>query len=49
MANIGAAEGALLTRDRMGNWLRKYAIIMILLGMIALLTVATGGTFLRCR
>jgi inositol transport system permease protein len=41
--------GAVLTRDRMADLLRKYAIILILVAMVALLTVMTGGTFLQAQ
>ena len=49
MARLSAAAGALLTRDRLGDWLRKYAIILILVGMAALLSVMTQGTFLQAQ
>jgi len=49
MANISATAEGFFTRDRMGDWLRKYAIIAILIGMIALLSLATGGTFLQTQ
>lgn len=49
MANVSAAAGALLTRERMGEWLRKYAIILILFGMIVLLSIMTRGTFLQAQ
>ena len=49
MANVSSTAGALLTRDRVGDWLRKYAIIFILLAMVALLTVMTKGTFLQAQ
>lgn len=49
MANVTASASAFLTRERMGEWLRKYAIILILFGMIALLSIMTGGTFLQAQ
>jgi inositol transport system permease protein len=45
MANMTAA----LNRERMGDYLRKYAIVGILVGMIALLSLLTGGTFLQAQ
>lgn len=47
MANLNSGVGAFVTRERMGDWLRKYAIILILFGMVALLTGMTRGTFLQ--
>ena len=41
------ASRAYYSRDRFGDWLRKYAIIVILFGMIGLLSVLTEGTFLQ--
>jgi inositol transport system permease protein len=35
-----------MTRDRLGDWLRTYAIVVILIGMIAILAILTGGRFL---
>jgi inositol transport system permease protein len=49
MANLRASAGAVMTRERMGDWLRKYAIILILFGMVALLSVMTKGTFLQAQ
>lgn len=49
MANVTSNVGALLTRDRMSGWLRKYAIILILFAMVALLSVMTKGTFLQAQ
>jgi inositol transport system permease protein len=47
MADVTATAQQLLTRERMEDWLRKYLIIVILIGVVALLTFATGGTFLQ--
>src|SRR3954471_20164276 len=44
MTGVAAAA---FNRDRVGDYLRKYAIIGILIGMVALLAVLTGGTFLQ--
>ena len=44
MANARVAG---LGRDRLGEFLRRYAIIAILVGMVALLSILTGGTFLQ--
>jgi inositol transport system permease protein len=49
VANVTSNVGALLTRDRMSGWLRKYAIILILFAMVALLSVMTKGTFLQAQ
>lgn len=49
MTNMISAAGAFLTRERLGDWVRKYAIILILFGMIALLSVMTKGTFLQAQ
>lgn len=49
MANLTATAEGFFTRDRMADWLRKYAIVAILIGMIALLSLATGGTFLQTQ
>ena len=46
MSGMTATAGA-LSRDRLGEWLRKYAIVVILVGLVALLSVLTGGTFLQ--
>jgi inositol transport system permease protein len=35
-----------ISRERAGTFVRKYAIVLIFLGMIALLAVLTGGKFL---
>jgi inositol transport system permease protein len=44
MANVTA-----LDRERIGDYVRKYAIIGILFGMVALLAVLTGGKFLQAQ
>lgn len=49
MAKMSFSLAAFLTRDRLGDWLRKYAIILILAAMVALLTVMTKGTFLQAQ
>jgi len=49
MANVSATADGFFTRDRLGDWLRKYAILAILFGMIAFLSVMTGGTFLQTQ
>ncbi|HET7727941.1 MAG TPA: ABC transporter permease [Candidatus Limnocylindrales bacterium] len=49
MANSSATAEGFFTRERIGEWLRKYAIIAILIGMVALLSLATGGTFLQTQ
>lgn len=49
MPDAASAAGALFTRSRMGDWLRKYAIIVILVAMVALLSVMTSGTFLQTQ
>jgi inositol transport system permease protein len=49
MPNLSSTVGAYVTRDRIGEWLRKYAIIVILVGMVALLTIMTRGTFLQAQ
>jgi inositol transport system permease protein len=42
------AEG-FFTRDRAGEWLRKYLILVILVAVVGLLTLATGGKFLQAQ
>jgi len=37
------------SREAVGNFARKYLIILILIGLIALLAVLTGGTFLQTQ
>ena len=49
MANLRTSARDRLTRDQFGEWLRKYAIVAILVGMIALLSVLTEGTFLQAQ
>ena len=49
MSNLTASARGRLTRDQLGEWLRKYAIIAILVGMVALLSILTGGTFLQAQ
>jgi inositol transport system permease protein len=47
MTNVDAATKGAFSRDRAGEWLRKYLILVILVVVIALLTAATGGKFLQ--
>ena len=47
MSQLGQSAREYLTRERLGEWLRKYAIVVILIGMIVLLAVLTGGRFLE--
>jgi inositol transport system permease protein len=49
VANLRTSARERLTRDQFGEWLRKYAIVAILVGMIALLSVLTEGTFLQAQ
>lgn len=49
MAKAGATAKGFFTRDRVGDWLRKYAIVAILIGMIVFLSVMTNGTFLQTQ
>ncbi len=49
MSEARGGAAAYFTRDRMGEWLRRYAIIAILFGLIALLAVLTGGRFLATQ
>jgi inositol transport system permease protein len=46
MSNFRRAARDYVTRDRLGEWLRTYAIVVILIGMIAILAILTGGRFL---
>lgn len=41
-----APAASRVDRERVGDFVRKYLIILILIGLIALLAVLTGGTFL---
>ncbi|MDQ3937862.1 MAG: ABC transporter permease [Chloroflexota bacterium] len=47
MVDMTAAAERFFTRERVGDWLRKYLIIFILVGVVALLAIATGGRFLQ--
>lgn len=49
MPDMTSTVGALLIRDRLSDWFRKYAIVLILVGMVALLSVMTRGTFLQTQ
>ena len=49
MSQFRASAGSYMTRDRFGEWLRKYAIVVILIGMILLLAALTGGRFLATQ
>ena len=49
MANVTAAAAGLLTRERAGEWLRKYLILVILVVVVGILTVLTGGKFLQTQ
>src|SRR5262245_34781801 len=49
MADVAASAEPLVTRERVGEWIRKYAIVLILFGMIALLAILTGGRFLQIQ
>jgi len=47
MANVTAAGDARFSRDRAGEWFRKYLILIILVVVVGILTLATGGKFLQ--
>src|SRR5262245_40927788 len=49
MADLAATPDQLFTRDRVGEWVRKYAIVLILFGMLGLLPLLTGGRFLQIQ
>jgi inositol transport system permease protein len=44
-----ARAAGFLTRENAGAFVRRFAIVLILIGLIALLTIATGGTFLKVQ
>jgi len=46
MTNLRKSARDYVTRDRLGEWLRTYAIVVILLGLIVILAALTGGRFL---
>lgn len=49
MSNFRQSAREYVTRDRLGEWLRTYAIVLILIGMIVILAVLTGGRFLGAQ
>ena len=49
MSNLRKSAREYVTRDRLGEWLRTYAIVVILIGMIVILAVLTGGRFLGAQ
>ena len=49
MSNFRQSAREYVTRDRLGEWLRTYAIVVILIGMIVILAVLTGGRFLGAQ
>jgi inositol transport system permease protein len=46
---MATLTGRTLNRERFGDYVRKYAIIGILIAMVALLAILTGGTFLQAQ
>ncbi len=49
MSNFRKSAREYVTRDRLADWLRTYAIVVILIGMIVILAVLTGGRFLGAQ
>jgi inositol transport system permease protein len=47
MTNVTASADPFFSRDRAGDWFRKYLILIILIAVVAILTLATGGKFLQ--
>jgi inositol transport system permease protein len=46
---VTSLAAASFNRERLGDYVRKYAIIGILVAMVALLAILTGGTFLQAQ
>ena len=49
MSNFRQSAREYVTRDRLGEWLRTYAIVVILIAMIVILAALTGGRFLGAQ
>jgi inositol transport system permease protein len=49
MADATATADQLFTRERAGEWVRKYAIVFILIAMVGALAVLTSGRFLQLQ
>ena len=49
MSSLRKSAREYVTRDRLGEWLRTYAIVVILIAMIVILAVLTGGRFLGAQ
>jgi inositol transport system permease protein len=47
MTNVTPTTDPIFSRERASDWLRKYLILVILVAVIAILTLATGGKFLQ--
>jgi inositol transport system permease protein len=47
MTNVTATTDPMFSRERASDWLRKYLILVILVVVVAILTLATGGKFLQ--
>jgi carbon starvation protein CstA len=43
MSSLRKSAREYVTRDRLGEWLRTYAIVVILIAMIVILAVLTGA------
>ena len=49
MTNLRKSARDYVTRDRLGEWLRTYAIVVILIGLVVILAALTGGRFLGAQ
>ena len=47
MTNVTPTTDPIFSRERASDWLRKYLILVILVAVVAILTLATGGKFLQ--